>query len=291
MSSFPPQAFMIGAQKSGTTYLAALLDQSPDICISDPKEPHFLTHDFERGMEYYASLFKKPGAKICLDASTTYTFLRPKDQMDAGPDAPGLLDPVPQRIHDLRPDAKLIYLLRDPVERAISALQHNLRVTKDGGAPPSLLDTLKADPQVELASRYSAQIARYQEVFGPEAFLFLSFDELRRDPQTVADKCFAFFDVDPVTLSLEKAEGQKHKAYTLSKTAKVIRRARMAAPGLITTLKRLPPAWVKDRVRDKLYVPTKAAAFEDRGAVEALFADEKTKIAEMTGITFDAHGT
>ena len=61
---------MIGAQKSGTTYLASLLGQSRDVCVSDPKEPQFFSTHFEDGFATYSKCFADPAAKIRLDAST-----------------------------------------------------------------------------------------------------------------------------------------------------------------------------------------------------------------------------
>jgi hypothetical protein len=49
--------YLIGAQKAGTTYLAALLDQRPDVCVSDPKEPQFFTTGFRRRLRNLCAVF------------------------------------------------------------------------------------------------------------------------------------------------------------------------------------------------------------------------------------------
>src|SRR5579871_4715010 len=107
--SFPPQAFLIGAQRAGTTSLSGLLDQHPDIVLSTPKEPDFFSVNWEEGLGWYRSRFHRD-ATILLDASVSYT-------MTGRDDASGTLpDTVPSRILETSPHAKFIYLVRDPAE-------------------------------------------------------------------------------------------------------------------------------------------------------------------------------
>lgn len=112
-----PRIFIAGAQKSGTTSLYALLKQHPNILPPQLKEPFFFGNDdrFERGLSSYLPNFppaiaihraeKKTGhACMSFDATTNYL-----DHPLAA-----------QRIKQLVPEARVIILLRDPVERAFS---------------------------------------------------------------------------------------------------------------------------------------------------------------------------
>jgi hypothetical protein len=110
-----PNLFVIGAVKSGTTYLNKLLGAHPAIFMSSPEEPSYFVvakqlntlwpeawdQGFWRSEEHYLRLFQSRGDTVLLgEASANYTK-RP------------LVSGVPERIHDFNPDARLIYLLRD----------------------------------------------------------------------------------------------------------------------------------------------------------------------------------
>ena len=110
MSTETEHFFIVGAQRSGTTYLYHLLAEHPEIEMAAPlrPEPKFFLIDglFERGLDYYKSQFYKgkPGAWLRGEKSTSYIES----------------ERVAERIAAAFPDARLIFLLRDPIERAIS---------------------------------------------------------------------------------------------------------------------------------------------------------------------------
>ena len=70
---FPPQLYLIGTQKGGTSYLASLIGQHPEICLAEPKEPQFYTSHWDKGLDWYRGRFADPDAPVLLDASTSYT--------------------------------------------------------------------------------------------------------------------------------------------------------------------------------------------------------------------------
>lgn len=276
--------FLIGAQKSGTTYLAALLDQSPDVCVSDPKEPHYLTHQFSQGPEYYARCFSDPDAKIRLDASTTYTVLRPRAQFDVE-GAPGILDPVPQRIMDNAPEARLIYIMRDPVRRATSAYRHHMR--RKDEAPQgslSLLACMDADPMLVLAGRYADQIERYLEVFPRERFLFLDFRDLIQNPDAVLGRVCEFLQIAPPALNQQTLKTEKNAAYQLSTAGRLLRRSRRFLPGLTRTARRVLPEPVQRVLLDKVLRKPSEIVFHDEEAAALLFAEDRARVEALTGL-------
>lgn len=110
-----PNAFIVGAPKAGTTSLFRYLEQHPEVSGSRVKEPRYFVRDDAwirtRGQqcvsskETYLRLFDpKPGAPVRLEASPEYQWL----------------DDVPERIAGTCPDARIIFLFRDPIERAFS---------------------------------------------------------------------------------------------------------------------------------------------------------------------------
>ncbi|MFC1759697.1 sulfotransferase domain-containing protein, partial [Planctomycetota bacterium] len=105
-----PNFMIIGASKCGTTSLWEYLNRHPDVFWANPKEPMYFNWELKRPreIEWYASLFADAADKQAIgEATTSYTY------------APHTAK-VPQRIHQLLPDCKLVYILRPPVARTYS---------------------------------------------------------------------------------------------------------------------------------------------------------------------------
>ncbi len=102
--------FVVGAQRSGTTHLCHLLAAHPEIEMAAPfrPEPKFFLLDelFDRGLRYYEDTFfgRTPGARLRGEKTVSY--------MES--------DKAARRIADCFPEGRVIFLLRDPIERAIS---------------------------------------------------------------------------------------------------------------------------------------------------------------------------
>ncbi len=113
-----PNFFLLGAAKSGTTSLCYYLGQHPQVCISEPKEPYFFEEEYGQGMDFYWRTYFKHwrGEALIGDACPRHLFL----------------PYVPLRIKAQCPDARLLVLLRNPVDRAFSAwwMRYSLGVEK-----------------------------------------------------------------------------------------------------------------------------------------------------------------
>ncbi len=113
-----PNFFLLGAAKSGTTSLYYYLAQHPQVCISEPKEPRFFEKEYAQGMEFYWQTY----------------FKNWRDEPFIGDACPRnlFLPYVPARIKAQCPEAKLLVLLRNPVDRAFSAwwMRYSLGVEK-----------------------------------------------------------------------------------------------------------------------------------------------------------------
>lgn len=101
-----PNFFLVGAPKCGTTSLAFYLSQHPQVCMADPKEPHFFDYNYEWGLDYYWKKHFQHYQKERAVGEATSSYL--------------LLPFVPERIRQSIQKPKIIVLLRDPVERAYS---------------------------------------------------------------------------------------------------------------------------------------------------------------------------
>jgi Sulfotransferase domain len=111
-----PDFLIIGAQKAGTTYLYHLLTQHPFINAATAKEVHYFDVNFSKGIDWYRFHFPQPvwreGRKTMTGEASPYYLFHPHAAMRAA---------------DAVPDARLIVLLRNPVDRAYSDYQHKYR--------------------------------------------------------------------------------------------------------------------------------------------------------------------
>lgn len=182
---FPPEAYLIGAQRAGTTSLAAMLDQHPDIVVSTPKEPDFFSVHWERGLDWYKTCFRRPDATL-IDASVSYSMtpLRPHEQE--------LSDEVPRRIHTISPKAKFVYVIREPAERCYSAYWLEIRA---GRERCPLHEAVEESRYYVMASYYHKQITPYLKFFPLDRFFFLRFEDFVADPLAAAQACCRFLGV------------------------------------------------------------------------------------------------
>jgi hypothetical protein len=164
-----------GAQRSGTTLLYQLLDAHPEIEMARPLRPEpkfFLLHD---SLDEYPELFRgKPGAHVFGEKSTSY--------MERGD--------VAEKLHALLPDVQAIFLLRDPVERALS----NYRFSVESGVETaSLADALRHNDRPYDRAQFSvspfAYVSRghyarllepWERALGRERLFLMTLEELPR---------------------------------------------------------------------------------------------------------------
>ncbi len=110
MHDFLPNLFVLGVARCGTTTLHNYLSDMPEICMSDPKEPFFFECEYERGIEYYRK--------------TYFSHWRNENIIGESRHRNLYLPYVPERIYKTNPEAKLVVILRNPIERAFSHWQH-----------------------------------------------------------------------------------------------------------------------------------------------------------------------
>lgn len=206
--SFPPEIYLVGAQKSGTTTLAHLLSQHPKICKCKRKEPHFFTHNWDRGLAWYQDLFPNYKDSICLDTSTSYSMAPLSSQKESN--ITKKHKGVPQRLYSINPNARFIYLLRDPVERTYSGYWHTVAA---GREHKSFGEAIRDNPFYLDVSNYYGQLAVWLEYFPIESFLFVLFEDLKKNPEQVVKACFKFIGLDPESVQVHLKEPKNSSAY------------------------------------------------------------------------------
>lgn len=261
---------IIGAMKCGTSTLQVQLAAQPGIFMTTPKEPNFFSDDpvFAKGRDWYAALFDDaaPG-DLKGEASTHYTKL------------PTWPETVP-RLSAMIPDPKLVYMIRNPVTRAVS---HFIHEWSTGVLQGDMAEAFAQHEPLTAYGRYGMQIAPFVETFGREAVMLTSLEQLTADPDAelarIAD--FIGFDGTPVW--------QPDQAQQNVSAARI---RRFPLHGLLVDSapatflrRRLVPQALRDRIRkartigkrpelpDTLRIRLEGIYKEDRAALAQVFPD------------------
>ena len=212
-----PDFVIVGAQKAGTTSLYAYLRLHPDVLPAAAKEVHFFdTCEWDAGPEAYRAHFP-----LAVHRSLARRFRSPR--VITGEATPYYLyHPLAaERLAATAPQAKIIILLRDPVERALSHYGHEVRAGREteplrkalqseddrlrgheaalrAGAPPCQhLDHRNFSYRAR--SRYSGQVARYLELFPAGNVLVLQSEKLFSDDPRTKARLAEFLGISPLT--------------------------------------------------------------------------------------------
>lgn len=161
-----PDFVIIGAMKCGTTSLFRWLGEQPEVHLPEIKEPHFFSRDdrWNRGLEWYRSLFGEAEAEsVTGEASASYTD-------------PRFSPLAAERMATIVPRARLIFLIRDPVERIRSHYRHEVQRSRERRP---LVEALQ-DPENPYlrSSLYHRALAPYLDRFPLEQVLVARLEDL-----------------------------------------------------------------------------------------------------------------
>ena len=188
-------AFLLGAPKAGTTWLADALSQHPGICVSDPKEPNIVaTHKgtFPRDnsppdWRAYAGCFVEEGLRI--DCSIH-----------------ALACPIaPQRVRENWPNVKLIVSLREPVSRTVSHWNMITETEEDKMNDEDWGDfeVAWADTRLRCDTLYGSSVSRWLEYFDLDSILIIEAKRMRKEPLGVLKEICEHIGVDDYAFNLE----------------------------------------------------------------------------------------
>ncbi|MCL6548413.1 MAG: sulfotransferase [Alicyclobacillus sp.] len=200
-----PNFFIVGAAKAGTSSLYQYLRQHPDVYMSPVKEPHYLCHhhfpevfrgpgdrEFSdhviRDEEAYLNLFRGAGDRRVIGEASVFYLYYP----DTG-----------ERIRALNPNAKVVAVLRNPVDRAYSSYMHLVRDNRETLSFPEALakeEERRRNGYRELwwyreVGRYSRQIRPYLKTFAPEQLKIFLYEDFAH-PQQLLQETLRFLEVD-----------------------------------------------------------------------------------------------
>lgn len=276
-------AYILGAQKAATTSLAYLLDQHPQIAMSSTKEPHFYSTAWDQGVTWYEGLFPADFDGVRLDASTSYAMVHCDENQVPIEDQPQGLVKVCARIHEATPDARFVYVVRDPVERVYSAYWHNVRA---GRETRPFLDAVVNNHHYLSPSRYATQIARYLELFPRDRFLFLVFEDITSDMAGAANKCAAHFDVSPFDFTVEESS-VKNASYQFSGVGRVARKVFGSEQSFKSAKQfadKILPHRTIQMIKRLMTKDIPSLDDEARRVLAGVFEDECARFKELTGV-------
>ncbi|WP_375257981.1 sulfotransferase [Citreimonas sp.] len=183
-----PNFLVIGTAKAGTSSLARYLDQHPEVCFARVQEPNFFAfdHQFARGEDYYRSLYSHhAGEPRAGEKSWRYS---------CNAVYPQAFD----RIREMLPELKLIYVLRDPVARGIS-MWRELRDAGQDIVDSDCERALLTDPLILDSMAYASTYRRFADAYGAENVLVLFFEDMVRDQDAFHARATDFLGISRFT--------------------------------------------------------------------------------------------
>jgi len=279
--------FIVGAPKAGTTSLYHYLNEHPKISMSSQKEPdYFSDEDIQNeGMYYgknridtikkYHGLFDDNSAsKLKGEASVSYLFYKN----------------VPQKIKAYNPGAKIIIMLRNPIDRAFSHYLMDYRLGLVSDSFEDIIDQKLVHKNAKLfyqqyieLSEYANQVKRYLDVFNEKEILFIEYEDFKKDVLGIVKRTYLFLGVNEI---YEPDVNKKHNTYTMPKNS--IIRFIYSFVILRNILSFLFPKNLANRLRAVLFKDDKKPVLldETRNRLKQLFTNDVNTLGKMLNKDF-----
>jgi hypothetical protein len=273
--------FIVGAPKAGTTSLYHYLSEHPQVEMSSQKEPDYFSDKAinEQGMYYtknrvnsldkYESLFVQKESVVYGEASVSYLFY----------------ENVAEDIKKYNPNAKIIIMLRNPIERAFSHYLMDYRLGLISDSFENVLAKKSKHKNAHLfyqqyieVSKYSKQIQRYLDFFKKDSILFIDYEDFKINVSKTVDQVYNFLHI-----STEFAAdiNTKHNTFTMPKN-KVIRLI-YSFVFLRKILTFLFPTYLVKNIRVLLFKSDKKPELlkETRSLLKRIFNDDIKNLEEV----------
>jgi hypothetical protein len=184
------------------------------------------------------------------------------------------------------PDVKLIYVVRDPLERMKSHYRHEVIMGRENR---SAAEALSTESSYFYRSCYALQLEQYQPHFWPDRILVVTSEDLRTERQRTMNRVFEFLGVDPEP---QESQGEFHKSDEKRRRSKIARTVK-SVPGYEKAVSKMPDS-LKTRLRDLTHrsvdVPDLDLPPEKVDELRAALAPDVAKLKRMLASDFDAWG-
>ena len=183
-----------GFMKCGTTSLHGYLQQHPRLDLPEMKETDYFVQELSphRDADWYAGLFSDDAEQLRGEVSPNYA----KRHCFPG---------VAQRIHDAAPDISVFFLIRDPIDRAVSHYKHQLAAGHETDSIETALAPSE-DNHYLTCSRYAYQLTPYVQCFGSDNIHIYDSHSLRHRRDDVLRSIFDVLGVEPVPVQTPRNE-------------------------------------------------------------------------------------
>ena len=214
--------FIVGAPKAGTTSLYHYLNEHPQVEMSSQKEPDYFSDKaiHEQKMYYaknrvntldkYEALFLQKESMVYGEGSVSYLFY----------------DNVAEDIKKYNPNAKIIIMLRNPIERAFSHYLMDYRLGLISDSFENIIAKKSKHKNAHLfyqqyieVSKYATQIQRYLDFFEKENILFIDYKDFKKNVSKTVDQVYNFLNI---SADFSADTNTKYNAFTIPRN-KVIR--------------------------------------------------------------------
>jgi hypothetical protein len=170
-----PTFMVIGAQKCGTSWLANMISQHPEITVASNKEVHFFNNrdNFQKGIAWYIKQFQVAADIKAVGEFTPNYFWTSEDEKEI--EESRRTRNIPELVQRYLPDLKLIVSLRDPVERAVSAYYHHIRAGRIN--PKQRLLEVASHLGIETMGYYDVHLRNWLAYYPLDKILILYYEE------------------------------------------------------------------------------------------------------------------
>jgi len=180
-----PSFVVAGTQKAATTWLYECLNEHPEVYVPSIKELHFFCEPDQcgksrasHGLDWYKQQFSHQKPFLATGEFSIDYMYYPE---------------VAAKLHDLNPGLKVLFILRDPVDRAYSGYWMSRRSHTNF---PPFSDFISPDSDIVARGFYHRQIERYRALFPDDQLKILIYEHIPRDPFAFLAEIFNFLGVD-----------------------------------------------------------------------------------------------
>lgn len=300
--------FIVGAAKCGTTTLADYLAAHPSVCFSPIKEPNYFAADiqpekfskaFKQNLgksveEYFSHDFPAPRQIAFVQKESDYDrlFSPCQDKQIKGEASTSYLysEAAADEIFRHNPKAKIVYILRNPLERLRS---HYGMALKYGFVKGKLLEEVKIDMAraekgwgvselfVELGL-YAEQVERYHKLFPAKQILALRFEDLQTNPQALYRRLCDFLEID-------FQEGKSEASNPSGRSRMPGLNYLLTQWGIKKAVARLLPDFVGRRMKKLYYTSVNLPPLseEEKAFLTELYEDNIKQTSTISGLRLD----
>ena len=275
--------FIVGAPKAGTTSLYHYLSEHPQVEMSSQKEPDYFSDKaiHKQGMYYgknrvntldkYESLFVQKESVVYGEGSVSYLFY----------------DNVAEDIKKYNPNAKIIIMLRNPIERAFSHYLMDYRLGLISDSFENVIAKKSNHKNAHLfhqqyieVSKYAKQIQRYLDFFEKKNILFIDYEDFKKNGSRTVGQVYDFLNI---STEFTADANTKYNTFIMPKN-KVIRFI-YSFVFLRKTLTFLFPIYLAKNIRAFLFKADKKPELlkETRSQLRIIFNDDIKKLEEVLG--------